>query len=136
MTSKLDNHFLFHTQALNVRTERQQLIAANIANADTPHYKARDVDFGQALQAALAGRGAAGLEVARTAPGHLSSASNAASMPLFFRGEAQSAVDGNTVDMDVERAQFADNAIRYEAGLTFVTGRFKGLLDAMQGPRG
>lgn len=132
--NKLDNHFFFHTQALNVRTERQQMIAANIANADTPHYKARDIDFGKALQGALAGRGD-GLTVARTAPGHLPGLSVGASPELMFRTETQSAVDGNTVEMDVERAQFSDNAIRYEAGLTFVTGRLKGLIDAMQSSR-
>lgn len=132
--NKLDRHFLFHTQALNVRTERQQIIAANIANADTPHYKARDLDFGKALQGALAGRGE-GFPMARTAPGHLPGRALGASPELMFRTETQSAVDGNTVEMDVERAQFSDNAIRYEAGLTFLTGRLKGLMDAMQSPR-
>jgi flagellar basal-body rod protein FlgB len=132
--NKLDNYFFFHTQALNVRTERQQMIAANIANADTPHYKARDIDFGKALQGALAGRGE-GLALARTSSGHLPGLAAATSPELMFRTETQSAVDGNTVEMDVERAQFSDNAIRYEAGLTFVTGRLKSLIDAMQSSR-
>jgi flagellar basal-body rod protein FlgB len=53
----------------------------------------------------------------------------------MYRNELQSTVDGNTVEMDVERANFSDNAIRYEASVTFVSGRFKSLLDAMQSPR-
>ena len=135
MISKLDRAFHFQTQVMNLRTERQSLIASNIANADTPHYKARDIDFGKALDNALAGRGAGGLAMARTANGHLAGGGAAAASHFLFRTEHQSAVDGNTVDMDVERAQFTDNAIRYEASVNFVTSRFKGLLDAMQSPR-
>lgn len=136
MTTKLDRAFAFHTQAMNLRTERQSLIASNIANADTPNYKARDIDFGKALERAMAGRGAGGLSMTRTATGHLGGSVGAASSGHYlYRTEHQSAVDGNTVDMDIERAQFADNAIRYEASVNFVTSRFKGLLDAMQSPR-
>lgn len=135
MTTKLDRAFAFHTQAMNLRTERQSLIASNIANADTPNYKARDLDFGKSLERAMAGRGASGLSMARTASGHLAGGASAASGHHLYRTEHQSAVDGNTVDMDIERAQFADNAIRYEASVNFVTRRFKGLLDAMQSSR-
>ena len=137
MVSKLDRAFNYQKQVMNLRTERQQLIASNIANADTPHYKARDLDFGKSLQAALAGRPAAGgLEMARSARGHLSGQASMPARDLLYRNEYQSAVDGNTVEMDVERANFSDNAIRYEASVTFVTGQIKGLLDAMQSPRG
>ena len=138
MVSKLDQAFNFHQKVMTLRTERQQLIASNIANADTPHYKARDMDFSKSLQSALAGRGAVngGLPLARTTTGHLPGVVSAPSSELLYRNEYQSAVDGNTVEMDVERANFADNAIRYEAGVNFVTSRFKGLLDAMQSPRG
>lgn len=136
MVSKLDRAFNFQQQVMNLRTERQQLIASNIANADTPHYKARDLDFGKSLQAALAGRGAAnGLAMARTTSGHLPGSASMPSSELMYRNELQSAVDGNTVEMDVERANFSDNAIRYESSVTFVTGQFKSLLDAMQSPR-
>ena len=135
MTTKLDRAFAFHTQAMNLRTERQSLIASNIANADTPNYKARDIDFGKSLERAMAGRGGDGLAMARTASGHLAGSAGVSSGHYLYRAEHQSAVDGNTVDMDVERAQFADNAIRYEASVNFVTSRFKGLLDAMQSPR-
>lgn len=138
MVSKLDQAFGFHKQVLSLRTERQQLIAANIANADTPNYKARDIDFGKSLQDALAGRG--GLNgvtpMARTASGHLPGLATMPARDLLYRNEHQASVDGNTVEMDVERANFTDNAIRYEASINFVTSRFKGLVDAMQSPRG
>lgn len=136
MVSKLDRAFNFQQQVMNLRTERQQLIASNIANADTPGYKARDIDFGKSLQAAMAGRGAGGVSMARTASGHLPGIASMPSSELMYRNELQSTVDGNTVEMDVERANFSDNAIRYEASVTFVSGRFKSLLDAMQSPRG
>ena len=134
--NKLNQALFFHSQALSLRTERQQLIASNIANADTPNYKARDIDFGKALDKALAGRRPGALQMAQTTKGHLAGQSVVPADHLQFRTEHQSAVDGNTVDMDIERAAFADNAIRYEASVNFVSSRFKGLLDAMQSPRG
>jgi flagellar basal-body rod protein FlgB len=132
MLSKLDRHFAMHATALDLRVTRQQLIATNIANADTPHYKARDIDFKAAFTEALAGRG---VTLARTAPGHLPGGQPAPAAQIRYRPEIQSAVDGNTVDMDIERAAFADNAVRYEAGITFLNGRIRGLLDALQPPR-
>lgn len=132
MTSRLDNALAFHTQALNLRAHRQQLLAANIANADTPHYKARDIDFKSALGEALAGRGINGLGMAVTSGRHLSGNSAPTTATLRFRAETQSGVDGNTVDMDVERAQFSDNAIHYEASVTFVSGMLRSITDAMQ----
>ena len=138
MMGKLDQAFNFHQQVMNLRTERQQLIASNIANADTPNYKARDIDFGKSLQTAMSARGMqnGGLSMARTTGQHLAGSSTMPSHDLMYRNEYQSSVDGNTVEMDVERANFSDNAIRYEASVNFVSSRFKGLLDAMQSPRG
>ena len=135
MVSKLDSTFSYQNQALNLRAQRAQLLAANIANADTPHYKARDLDFGAALQGALAGQGAQALPLATSARGHLNGLLETAPTHLFYRKETQSAVDGNTVDMDVERAQFADNALRYEASLTFLNGQIRNMLDALQNVR-
>lgn len=132
MISKLDRATMFHHQSLNLRTQRQQLLASNIANADTPHYKARDFDFASALKGAMSGQGLNALPMTTTARGHVASLLDVAPTNLFYRGELQSSVDGNTVDMDVERAQFADNAVRYEASLNFMSRQFRGLLDAMQ----
>ena len=134
MPSKLDLDTKFHHQALNLRTQRQQLLASNIANADTPHYKARDIDFGSALKGAMRGQAGAALPMAVTAAGHQTTLLDVAPTHLFYRGELQANVDGNTVDMDVERAQFADNAVRYEASLNFLNRKFRGLLDAVQSP--
>lgn len=138
MMSKLDQAFNFHQQVMNLRTERQQLIASNIANADTPNYKARDIDFARSLQDAMSARGGSGggLSMARTTGQHLAGSATVPGREMLYRNEFQSAVDGNTVEMDVERANFSDNAIRYEASVNFVTSRFKGILDAMQSPRG
>ncbi|HYD95680.1 MAG TPA: flagellar basal body rod protein FlgB [Noviherbaspirillum sp.] len=137
MIGKLDDALHFQQTVLRLRAERQQVLASNIANADTPNYKARDVDFSSALKQALAaGGGGAPSALTKTAPAHLggtANASTASGAPLLYRNAAQGSVDGNTVDMDVERAQFADNALRYEASVTFASGKLKQLLAAVQG---
>ena len=133
MTGKLDEVLNFHQTALNLRAYRQQLLAGNIANADTPNFKARDIDFSGALQSALSARsGNSGL--ARTSPRHLGSGNeNPGGAQVLYRTPHQPSMDGNTVDMDVERTQFADNAIHYEANLTFISSQLKFLLAAIQG---
>ena len=137
MIGKIDQYLSFNETALSLRAQRQELLASNIANADTPNYKARDIDFSNALQNALASKGAAG-PLATTAPKHLPRGAATGDVlangtPVLYRGEVQGSVDGNTVDMDVERNQFADNALRYEAGITRINHQIKGLLAAIQG---
>jgi flagellar basal-body rod protein FlgB len=136
MANPIDNALRFHAEALNLRAFRQELLAANIANADTPGYQARDIDFRRSLQDAIAGREPT-VQLARTARGHIApsagSAGAAAAGTPLYRTVVQASLDGNTVDMDVERAQFAENAIRYEANLTFINGQLKTLLAAIQG---
>ena len=117
MIDRLDELMRFQTEALKLRSQRQELLAANIANADTPNYKAVDFDFGKALAAAAATR----------------EGTPASAPQVLYRVPAQASLDGNTVDMDVERAQFAENAIRYEANLTFINSQLKALLAAIQG---
>jgi len=122
----------FHQKALSLRAWRQEVLASNIANADTPHYKARDIDFKASLQGALGMRGGQ-VELARTSARHLPSAgATPGGARLLYRQESQSSVDGNTVDMDVERAAFAENAIQYEASITFINGMLRTLQSAMQ----
>jgi flagellar basal-body rod protein FlgB len=134
MIGKLDEYMRFNEAALNIRSNRQQVLASNIANADTPNYKARDIDFSSALANAV--HGASG-GLATTAPNHMAQAKDGATMPdgtpLLYRSAAQGSVDGNTVDMDVERNQFADNALRYEAGITMINHQIRGMLAAIQG---
>ena len=133
MLSKFDDAIAFQAKALGLRAYRQQVLAENIANADTPNYKARDFEFKTALDAAMAGRSAGALTLAKTASGHFSGSGGMAPAELKYRQPVQSSADGNTVEMDLERAQFAENAVRYEAGLTFISGRIKTLLTAIQG---
>jgi flagellar basal-body rod protein FlgB len=134
MGSRIDQMLQFQQTALSLRAARQELLASNIANADTPNYKARDIDFASALQGALAGSGEK-LPLATTAPQHLSGATGESvrGAPVLYRKPLQPSADGNTVDMDVERAQFADNALRYEASVKFISDDIKDVLSALQG---
>ncbi|MBC3870147.1 flagellar basal body rod protein FlgB [Undibacterium oligocarboniphilum] len=134
MMSKLDDFMRFHETALSVRGMRQQLLASNIANADTPNYKARDIDFSSVLSNALHtdGKQPAG-NLNKTDPQHLASATDLAGVVPQYRPNGQGNLDGNTVDMDVERNQFTDNSIRYEASLTIINMQIRNMLAAIQG---
>lgn len=135
MVGKLDETLRFHETALSLRAQRQQLLASNIANADTPNYKARDVDFSKALQGALTRTAPAAGELTKTAPAHLAPQGKMTigGLEPQYRSTIQGAVDGNTVDMDVERNHFTENAIKYEASLTMINAQIKKLLTAIQG---
>jgi len=127
LTDALD----FQTQALVLRAERQRLIASNIANADTPGYVARDMDFARALREATGQ--AAAMAPAATQSGHVQVAGGArAEAQLLYTRPAQNNLDGNSVDMDRERAAFADNTVKYEATLRFINGQVRTMLDAMK----
>ena len=138
MIGKLDAYMRFNETALGLRSQRQELLASNIANADTPNYKARDMDFASALQGALArSEPPAGL-LNQTAAAHIGGAGQRGDYlpngtPVQYRTPAQGAADNNTVDMDVERNQFADNALRYEAGITMINMQIRSMLAALQG---
>lgn len=132
MTDRIDALLQVKRTALNARVYRQELLASNIANADTPNYKARDIDFKGALEGALAGRTEGSLSLARTSARHLGSEFKSAfEGAAKYRTEFQPNVDGNTVNMDVERAAFAENAIQMEAMLTFIRGDLNTLQTAM-----
>lgn len=133
MIDKLDAALRFHQSALNLRAHRQQLIASNIANADTPNFKARDFDFAHALGNALGMKNGA-LTLSNTSTRHLPAAGAGSLRPAAqYRTEAQSSVDGNTVSLDTERAAFAENAVQYEASVTFVSGMLRTLQSAISG---
>ncbi|HTI17086.1 MAG TPA: flagellar basal body protein [Trinickia sp.] len=159
MLDKLDAEFAFNREALGVRAYRQELLSSNIANADTPGYRARDVDFASSLAGALqksagAPNGASnsaplamaqpvgvamGMSMAATEPGHMAGTARLTPVggqaenygQLMYRNPTQPALDGNTVDLDTERVQFADNSLHYEAGVTVVSQQVKGLLSAI-----
>ena len=115
MIARLTESFDFHSQALTLRAERQRLIAGNIANADTPGFQARDFEFASALRAATgdAGPGSA-IAAGVMAPGGRSGP------VLRYAVPSQTNLDSNAVDMDRERAAFADNAVKYESTLRFI----------------
>ena len=142
--SRLTESIDFHGRALLLRAERQKVIAGNIANADTPRFAARDFDFKAALADATGEReGAAAASgtqgVATTHPGHLGGAGGTGgagrldSTVQKYRVTEQPSLDANNVDLDRERANFADNAVRYEAGLRFINGSVRTLLSAIRG---
>ena len=125
MINRLTNSLSFQTEALVLRAERQRLIASNIANADTPGYVSRDFDFGKALRGATSSASHADSLSAGRRPGRTSP-------ELRYATPSQTNLDGNTVDMDRERAAFADNAIKYESTLRFINGSVRTMLDAMK----
>ena len=133
MLNRLTDSLDFHGQALALRSERQRLIASNIANADTPGYVAREMDFAAALKQATGQLPVAGA-LAATQPGHIAPTAGARAEPnLLYASPSQTNLDRNTVDMDRERANFADNAVKYEATLRFINGQVKTMLSAITG---
>ena len=137
MINRTDSGIDFQAQALVLRSERQRLIASNIANADTPGYIARDMDFAKTLQAATASLPGA-QAIATTHAGHIGSGSaglsgGLAGSQLLYATPAQTNLDSNTVDMDRERASFADNSVKYEATLRFIGVAMKTQLSAITG---
>jgi len=134
MLNRLTDTLDFQGQALALRSQRQRLIASNIANADTPGYVAREMDFAQALKQAT-GQLAGAPSLAAPRPGHLpgTAAAGGLGTPLLYATPAQTSLDRNTVDMDRERANFADNAVKYEATLRFINGNVRTMLDAIRG---
>lgn len=134
MMDKLDAALNFNREALNLRAQRQEVLASNIAHADTPNYKARDFDFSSRLTEAVErGRASQSMNMSVTSSRHIRAQAQA--MPdqnLLYRVPNQSSIDGNTVEMDVERINFADNALRYESNLTVIGSKIKTLLSAVQ----
>lgn len=145
MTSGLD----FQSKALVLRAERQRVIASNIANADTPGYVARDLNFKDAMNNAIGGGLSSNLSASRRSAQSDSNdgTSNARHIPLSgstigtlgeasslaYTAQTQPSLDGNSVDLDRERANFTDNSVRYEATLRFINGQSKTILSAIQG---
>ncbi|BAO44285.1 flagellar basal body rod protein FlgB [Thiolapillus brandeum] len=130
MPLSFDSALGIHARALAVRGRRTELLASNIANADTPGYKARDMDF----RAVLSQAGTSIHKGMRaTQKGHMVSGEDASSGPLLYRVPLHPSLDGNTVDGQLEKAAFAENALRYQASLTFLDQKFKGLIGALKG---
>lgn len=139
MLDRLTAQLNFQGEALALRAQRQEVLASNIANADTPNYKARDLDFAGALRQATGAAAPHGVVAVRTrlpmAPvgGAQHTPGAPAAVKLGYRQPQQVSIDGNTVDLDRERASFADNSLRYEATLRFINGSVRNLLSAIRG---
>jgi flagellar basal-body rod protein FlgB len=135
MLDKLDAALHFQQEALNLRAQRQEILAANIANADTPGYQARDIDFASQLNKVMEqGRASgSGMSLSLTSTRHIPAQKNQPpDLDLLFRVPDQPALDGNTVDMDRERTHFADNSLKYQTSLTVMSGQIKGMMSVLQ----
>jgi len=121
------------SSSLQLRSARQQVLASNIANVDTPGYVARDIDFGAALENALTGKVRRPLEQTNVRHLTVTSTDGLIGNPLAYTVQTQPSLDGNSVDLDQQRANFTDNAIRYESTLRFINGHVKTMLSAITG---
>lgn len=134
MSFDLDSYLGIHAQALSLRSQRMRVLSENIANADTPNYKARDIDFRTALAQARAGTSTSAPPLVRTHALHLPApGTSAGTAQALYRIPHAPALDGNTVEADVELAAFGENALQYQATLTFLNGKLATLKTAITG---
>lgn len=116
--------------ALKIRTQRAEVLAGNLANVDTPNFKARDFDFQKALGNELARSVQAGRS--NSAPGQ-SSVRDSVRLAMQYRTPTQPSVDGNTVDEHLEHAEYMANSLEHQTAFTLLNSRFKGLISAIRG---
>ena len=132
MAFSLGSSFNLHEQALMIQTRRAQLLAANLANADTPHYKAMDINFNQALQKAVS-ESLPTDTLRKTHQRHIASKRETAGAEALYRIPLQASLDGNTVESEKEMSAFNDNSIRYVTSLRFLSGKIETLMSAIRG---
>lgn len=131
MAISLDNQFALRLKSLQLSEHRLQLLASNVANADTPGYKARDLDFRAAMQSANTGQ----MRMTTTQNGHINSGQSTQPGRAQYRVPTQPSLDGNTVDSQLEAAAVGETTIRYQATLTFLNQKIQGLMMAINGGR-
>jgi flagellar basal-body rod protein FlgB len=131
MSIRIDNAFGNHIAALQLRAKRMELLASNLANADTPGFKAKDLDFRLVLKQAESAIGPVILDATRE--GHLAPANNMSAGTVMYRVPTQASLDGNTVESQIEQTKFAENALQYQVSMQFVTGTIQGLMTAIRG---
>lgn len=135
MLDKLDATLSFQQQALSLRHQRQAILSTNIAHADTPGYQARDIDFSAQLQKNMKANSVTGkpLSMVVTSAKHMAvQPPNSLTADLLYRVPHQAALDGNTVDMDMERSHFADNSVKYQTDLSILNGQIKSMMAVLQ----
>ncbi len=134
MSISFDRALGIHEQALGFRAQRAEVLANNIANADTPHYKARDLDFATVLaeQSGKSARGSVGLN--RTDSRHIpGDGVPTGEAGLLYRNPLHASIDQNTVDLQIEQSNYAENAVHFQASFTLLNSKFKGLISALRG---
>ena len=131
MSFSFDSYLGVHETALHVRSRRAQILASNIANVNTPNFKARDIDFTDALRNSAAGHSAKNMTATHSM--HIQAKSLMSESELKYRNPYQDSLDGNTVEHQVEMAAYSDNAMRYLANLRILTGKFNTLRTAIKG---
>lgn len=131
MALTFDKALGIHQHALEARVKRAEVLANNMANADTPGYKARDMDFQAMMQQARNDMSGFGMD--QTHPGHMDASGNAGNGDLLYRVPSQPSVDGNTVDAQAEQTRFMRNAMDYQASFQFLNSKFTGLTKALKG---
>ncbi|OZG73861.1 flagellar basal body rod protein FlgB [Hahella sp. CCB-MM4] len=132
MAISFDKALGIHEQALKLRTQRAEVLANNLANADTPGFKARDIDFKAVLQKQL-GQQQSQLEVATTDEGHMSLSASGANGEMMYRNPSQPSIDGNTVESQTEIVEYTKNALDFQASFMLLNNRMKGLVNAIRG---
>ena len=132
MPISFDRAFSIHDDALLLRGRRSSVLASNIANVDTPNYKARDFDFTTMLKRANEQQ-SGGVMLASTHSGHMAPRHGTGDADLMYRNPLHPALDGNSVDAHVEQAKFAENAMLYQASFSFLNGKVNGLMKALKG---
>ena len=133
MDKLIDSVFGIHPRAIELGSRRLELIAGNMANADTPGYKARDIDFEATIQSLMNAQSGSPAGMRRTHAQHQSSPGGSLGAELLYRQPLHPSLDGNTVDTQLEEAAFAEATVRYQASLDFLDARVQGLRKALRG---
>ncbi len=130
MTISFDKALGIHPQALALREKRGELLAANLANADTPGYKAKDLEFKAILKNT---QFSSSVKLEQTHAGHIKDPKFVMSGELKYRNPMHPSLDGNTVEAHIEQAKYSENSLQYQAGLQFLNGKLSGLMSALKG---
>jgi flagellar basal-body rod protein FlgB len=134
MSISFDRALGIHEKALGFRAQRAEVLANNIANADTPHYKARDLDFAAVLAEQSAKHSRAPVSLNRTDGRHIPGEGiSSGEAGLLYRNPLHAAIDQNTVDLQIEQSNYAENAVHFQASFTMLNSKFKGLISALRG---
>ena len=133
MPISFERAFSIHDDAMILRARRSSILASNIANTDTPNYKARDIDFKSVMQSIRQPKTGDRMVLASTHRNHLSGGAMKTAADIQYRNPLHASLDGNTVDSHVEQAKFAENALQYQTSFTFLNGRIKGIVNALKG---